>query len=158
MKTLLILFLFIISFEVSAQSISKEVISPLGINQYNGAHKLSSTLGEIVVGNMTAEDGSSQLGNGYHPSLNLATLSLETLHTNLVVKIFPNPVSEILRITHPTEASFEIRIADVNGKVLVEKTITKQTPINVDQYPAGIYLISITTKDKKTNTYKIIKR
>ncbi|CAI8268655.1 MAG: Uncharacterised protein [Polaribacter sp. SA4-10] len=158
MRILLILFLFIISFEASAQSVSKQVISTLGVNQSNGTHKLSATVGEVVIGAMTAEDGSLQLGNGYYPSLNLETLSIETPNTNLLVKVFPNPVSKILYITHPTEDSFKIRIADVNGKVLVEKTITKQTPIKVDQYPSGIYLISITTKDQKTNTYKIIKQ
>lgn len=157
MRILLILFLFIISFEASAQSVSKQVISPLGLNQSAGAHKLSATVGELIVGVMTAEDGSLQLGNGYYPSLNLETLSIETLNTDLWIKVFPNPVSEILYITHPKEDSFQIRIADVNGKVLANKTITKQTPIKVDQYPSGIYLISITTKDQKTNTYKIIK-
>lgn len=158
MRILLILFLFIISFEASAQSVSKQVISTLGVNQSNGTHKLSATVGEVVIGAMTAEDGSLQLGNGYYPSLNLETLSIETPNTNLLVKVFPNPVSKILYITHSTEDSFKIRIADVNGKVLVEKTITKQTPIKVDQFPSGIYLISITTKDQKTNTYKIIKQ
>jgi hypothetical protein len=157
MRILLILFLFITSFEASAQSLSKQVISPLGLNQSTGAHKLSATVGELIIGVMTAEDGSLQLGNGYYPSLNLETLSIETLNTDLLVKVFPNPVRKLLYIIHPVEDSFQIRITDINGKVLANKTITKQTPIKVDQYPSGIYLIAITAKDHKTNTYKIIK-
>jgi hypothetical protein len=74
-----------------------------------------------------------------------------------LVKVFPNPVRKLLYIKHPEEDSFQIRITDINGKVLANKTITKQTPIKVDQYPSGIYLIGITAKDHKTNTYKIIK-
>ena len=158
MKKLLYLFLVFSSIGLWSQSISKQVISSLGANESNGTHTLSSTLGEVAVGVMTAEDGSLQLGNGYYPSLKLEVLSIETPNANLLIKIFPNPMSEILYITHPTEDSFKIRIADINGKVLVEKIITKKIPIEVAQYPSGMYLISIITKDKNTNTYKIIKR
>ena len=61
-----------------SQTISKQVIGPGGATIDNGTNKLSYTTGEVVVGAMTAEDGSIQLGNGYYPSLDLSILNTET--------------------------------------------------------------------------------
>jgi hypothetical protein len=158
MKKLLLLSLTILLFfpaVLSAQSISKQVISTLG---NNGNNQLSFTLGEIVVGSMTAEDGSLQLGNGYYPSLNLVTLSIESPKTNLSIKIYPNPTKELIFITHPTYKYFKILITDLTGKLLLKKQIVNENPVNIERYSPGIYLINITTEDKKTNSYKIIKQ
>ena len=143
---------------LSAQSISKEVIAPLGGTISNSNNQLSYTAGEIVIGGMTAEDGSFQLGNGYYPSLNLEVLSIASPTTNLSVKVYPNPTKEVIFITHPSSNSFKVFISDLTGKVLLQKQVSKQQPINIEKYPTGTYLINVITEDKKTNSYKIIKQ
>ena len=60
------------------QTISKQVIGPAGATYENGTNKLSYTAGEVLVGAMTSEDGSIQLGNGYYPSLDLSTLNTQS--------------------------------------------------------------------------------
>ena len=150
--------LMFLSAGLSAQSISKQVIAPLGGTVSNGNNQLSYTAGEIVIGSMTAEDGSFQLGNGYYPSLNLEVLSIDSPTTNLLVKVYPNPTKELIFITHPISNSFKVFISDLTGKVLLKKEVGKQEPINIESYPTGAYLINVTTEDKKTNTYKIIKQ
>ena len=107
---------------------------------------------------MTAEDGGFQLGNGYYPSLDLSVLSIESPTTNLLVKVYPNPTKEVIFITHPSSNSFKVFISDLTGKVLLQKDVGKQEPINIERYPSGTYLINVTTEDKKTNSYKIIKQ
>ena len=151
-------FFLIFSLGLSAQSISKQVIAPLGATISNSTNKLSSTAGEVVVGSMTAEDGSFQLGNGYYPSLNLEVLSIDSPTTNFLVKIYPNPTKEVIFITHPSSNSFKVFISDLTGKVLLQKEVGKQEPINIEKYPTGTYLINVITEDKKTNSYKIIKQ
>ena len=143
---------------LSAQSISKQVIAPAGSTISNGNNQLSYTAGEVVIGAMTDEDGSFQLGNGYYPSLNLSVLSIESPTTNLLVKVYPNPTKELIFITHPISNSFKVFISDLTGKVLFQKQVGKQEPINIESYPTGTYLINVTTEDKKTNSYKIIKQ
>lgn len=150
--------LMFLSAGLSAQSVSKQVIAPLGGTISNGNIQLSYTAGEVVVGSMTAEDGSFQLGNGYYPSLNLETLSIDSPTTNLLVKVYPNPTKELIFITHPSSTSFKVFISDITGKVLLQKEVGKQEPINIERYPTGTYLINVTTEDKKTNSYKIIKQ
>ncbi|MEN8858234.1 MAG: T9SS type A sorting domain-containing protein [Flavobacteriaceae bacterium] len=158
MKNILYLFLILASFEISAQSISKQVLAPLGGSLSNSNIKLSYTAGEIVVGGMTSEDGSFQLGNGYYPSLNLNVLSINTPTTNLLVKVYPNPIKELIFISHPSSNYFKVFISDLTGKVLLQKEVVKGEPINIENYSKGIYLVKVTTEDKQTNTYKIIKQ
>ena len=156
-KLLLLSALFIFGF-VSAQSISKQVIAPSGSTISNGDNQLSYTAGEVVVGGMTAEDGSVQLGNGYYPSLDLQALSIESQTTNLLVKVYPNPTKEVIFITHPNNITFKVFISDLTGKVLLQKEVGKQEPINIERYPNGTYLINVITEHTKTNSYKIIKQ
>ena len=154
----IILLLFTSSICLS-QSISKQVIGPAGATYENDNNKLSYTAGEVLVGAMTSEDGSIQLGNGYYPSLDLSTLTTETPELKLQVKVFPNPVTELLYISHPTEQFFDVAITDISGKQILQTTQQKQLPLSVQNFTSGTYFVIVTTKDsKQTNTYKIIKR
>ena len=156
----LTLAILLLGFSSYAQpTISKQVIGPGGQTFENGNNKLSYTAGEVVVGAMTDEDGSVQLGNGYYPSLNLSTLNTETPELQLQVKVYPNPTKEVIYITHPTEQFFEVRITDISGKQILQTQNQKQQPLNVQTLTTGTYFITVTTKDsKQTNTYKIIKQ
>ena len=154
----LVLFLFF-GAGLQAQTISKQVIGPSGATFENGNNKLSYTAGEVVVGAMTDEDGSYQLGNGYYPSLDLSTLNTETPELQLQVKVYPNPVTEAIYITHPKEQFFEVAITDISGKQIVQTVHQKEQPLSVQTLSTGTYFITVTTKDsKQTNTYKIIKK
>ena len=160
MKKVLFLLVFIsLSFSGYGQSISKQVIGPVGATYENNTNKLSYTAGEVVVGAMTDEDGTYQLGNGYYPSLDLSTLTTESPELQLQIKVFPNPVSEAIFIIHPTEQFFEVRITDVSGKQILQTAHQKQQPLSVQTLTTGTYFVTVTTKNlKQTNTYKIIKK
>jgi len=141
------------------QSISKQVIGPAGTTYENGNNKLSYTAGELAVGAMTSEDGSIQLGKPYYPSLDLSTLNTESPELQLQVKVYPNPVTEAIYITHPTEQFFEVRITDVSGKQILKTTHQRQQALSVQTLTTGTYFVTVTTKEsKQTNTYKIIKK
>ena len=151
--------ILLVSLSGFSQTISKQVIGPAGATFENGTNKLSYTAGEVVVGAMTDEDGSYQLGNGYYPSLDLSTLNTESPELQLQVKVYPNPVTEAIYITHPTEQFFEVNITDVSGKQILQTGHQKQQPLSVQSLTSGIYFITVTTKEsKQTNTYKIVKK
>ena len=155
---ILVFLLFGIS-SYAQPAISKQVIGPSGATFENGNNKLSYSAGELAVGAMTSEDGSIQLGNGYYPSLDLSTLNTESPELKLQVKVFPNPVTEAIYITHPTEQFFEVRITDVSGKQILQTAYQKQQALSVQTLTTGTYFITVTTKQsKQTNTYKIVKK
>jgi hypothetical protein len=150
----------LLGFSAYAQpTISKQVIGPNGATYENGNNKLSYTVGELVVVAMTDEYGAYQLGNGYYPSLDLSTLTTEIPELQLQVKVFPNPVTDALFISHPTEQFFEVRFTDVNGKQILKKMHQNHQPLSVQALTKGTYFVTVTIKDsKQINTYKIIKQ
>jgi hypothetical protein len=159
MRYFILVFLLLGFSSYSQPTISKQAIGPSGATFENGNNKLSYTAGEVVVGAMTDEDGSYQLGNGYYPSLDLSTLNTESPELQLQVKVFPNPVAEAIFITHPTEQFFEVRITDISGKQILQTGHQKEQPLSVQTLTTGTYFVTVTTKDsKQTNTYKIINK
>ena len=155
MKKLILLLL--ITCIASAQSISKQVIGAAGKTLSNSNLKISYTVGEPVVGLMTA--GGNQLGNGYYPALNLQALSVEDNLLDLQLKVYPNPTSQSFYVSHPELNSFGITIVDLNGKHLYSGTINKEEPLDLSSFTQGMYLVTIeNTTTHKKNTYKIIKK
>lgn len=140
-----------------SQTISKQVIGTAGKTQSNSNLKVSWTTGEPVVGLMTA--GGNQLGNGYYPALDLQALSVEDNVMDVQLRIYPNPTSQSLYVSHPDLNSFGITIVDLNGKQLYQGIINKDEPLDVSNYTQGMYMVTIenATTNKK-NTYKIIKK
>jgi len=155
MKKLIIIVL--ISSIGQAQTISKQVIGANGKTLSNSNLKVSYTVGEPVVGLMTA--GGNQLGNGYHPALNLQALSVEDNVLDVQLRVYPNPTSQSLYVSHPDVNSFGITIVDLNGKQLYSGTIKKEEPLDVSNYTQGMYLVTVESEiTHKKNTYKIIKK
>jgi hypothetical protein len=67
--------------------------------------------------------------------------------------IFPNPA--ISEVTILTGADSEITIYDIYGVQYYKRQVSGQTTIPL-QYPAGLYFISIITRDNKTSTHKLL--
>ena len=156
MRTFTLLFL-LVSSSTFAQSISKQVIGTAGKTQTNSNLKVSWTTGEPVVGLMTA--GGNQLGNGYYPAMDIQALSIDDVALNVEIKVYPNPTSQSLYVTHPDLTSFQIQIVDMNGKQIYAGTIQKDVPLDVSSYTQGMYLVIIENNvTNQKNTYKIIKK
>ena len=155
MKYLIIILL--LSFVGYSQSISKQVIGTAGKTQTNSNLKVSWTTGEPVVCLMTA--GGNQLGNGYYPAMDIQALNIEDNLIDFQIKVYPNPTSQFLYVTHPEISSFFIHIVDLNGKLMYSGTINKEEPLDISNYSTGIYVVTIENKESnKKNNYKIIKK
>ena len=153
----LLITLLLVSTLGYAQSISKQVIGAAGKTQTSSNLKLSWSAGEPVVGLMTA--GGNQLGNGYYPAKDVQALSVEDNTMDIQLRLYPNPTTQSLYITHPEFSSFGVQIADLNGKQLYAGSIKKDEPLDVSSYPQGLYLVIIeNTTTHQKNTYKIIKK
>jgi hypothetical protein len=152
-----IVIFFLISSISYSQSISKQVLGSAGSSQSTSSLKVNWSIGEPVVGLMTA--GSNQLGNGYYPALDLQALSVEDNVLDVQLRVYPNPTSQSIYVMHPDVNSFGITIVDLNGKHLYSGTINKEEPLDVSNYTQGMYLVTVENKEtQKKNTYKIIKK
>lgn len=152
-----VIFILLVASMSYSQTISKQVIGTSGKTLTNSNLKVSYTVGETVVGLMTASG--NQLGNGYYPAMDIQALNIEDNALALEIKLYPNPTSQSLYVSHPEYNSFLIQIADLNGKQIHTGNIEKEIPLDVSSYTQGMYLVTIEdTANHKKNTYKIIKK
>jgi len=152
-----VLFLLVTTMGYS-QTISKQVLGAAGKTLTNSNIKISWTVGEPVVGLMTA-GGRNQLANGYHQAFNIQVLSLQDNSIEAQILVFPNPTSQFLYVSHPELNAFGIQIVDLNGKQVYSGTISKEQPLDVSNYFQGMYFVTIENKvTNQKNTYKIIKK
>lgn len=86
-----------------------------------------------------------------------STLTIESLNSN-DFSLYPNPVSNWLTIKIGSNAEAKVTIVDINGKQLLEKEIhTNISSLNVEQLPAGVYLITI-NNNNASSTKRFIKQ
>ena len=136
-RRIFLVFLVMVLYNTAhSQTISKQVVGTSGNTLSNSNLKVSWTIGEPVVGLMTA--GGKQLGNGYHSSLNVQALSVEESLLDVQLIVYPNPTSEMLYVSHPELNSFFIQISDLNGKLIYSNTINKEQPLDVSNYSQGM--------------------
>jgi uncharacterized delta-60 repeat protein len=83
--------------------------------------------------------------------LNDVSTSSSSIDQVSTLKIFPNPTSDQLVINYPFSSNEQavITIADLSGKILREEKVSYSGDyyiINVNDFPAGIYLLTFKTK------------
>jgi len=76
------------------------------------------------------------------------------------IKIYPNPAFSGFYIALPeTAANSEYTLIDTNGKTLRKGKLTEtETFVRVSEFTSGIYILNITDANRKSNSYKIIKK
>jgi len=74
--------------------------------------------------------------------------------------IYPNPVNNILNIKLSDSEKYDIQISDVNGKIIMKKTVLptdKLSQISVADLPQGVYFINV-IKASNTFSKKFVKQ
>lgn len=114
-------------------------------------------MGNMVVCSAFSGDQGRQLWNVTPP-----VLAIKTPEPIFSLNVFPNPVSKIvsIRITDAKGASMYLKIFDINGRLIMEKSLpsTEQVDgIDVSHLPTGTYIVWVTDGErwasKKINKY-----
>ncbi len=88
--------------------------------------------------------------------INIAVLSFEEF-TDENIKVYPNPVSSVLKFHNYTQTELTITINDITGKILkVSKSRKEHLEIDFNKYPTGVYFVHVDSKTK-ASTFKIVK-
>ncbi|MDR1666979.1 MAG: Ig-like domain-containing protein [Bacteroidales bacterium] len=73
-----------------------------------------------------------------------------------IARIYPNPTEGMLTLDFETAGERHITLSDVAGKVLLRQTVSEPTiRIDISNYPAGVYLVTI-NDGKKQKTVRVI--
>jgi hypothetical protein len=135
------------------------IVSASGYNVSEGV-SLSWTLGETVIPTFKSQDGSLILTHGFQQKMIITAIE-ETIIEKVKIKVFPNPVTEIMTIQFDTPFDEEIimDVIDYQGKTfksdIIESTVTNKQ-VNLQDIPAGIYYLRL-MKGKLINVYKVVK-
>ncbi|MDR0799095.1 MAG: leucine-rich repeat protein [Dysgonamonadaceae bacterium] len=73
---------------------------------------------------------------------------IETIEANPFLRIYPNPVSENFYIGGISQ-SMQITVLDVNGKIVLKRTVVPGEAISVQHLPKGIYVVQAEGKTMK---------
>lgn len=84
------------------------------------------------------------------------TTGIEESDINQTISFYPNPTQGVIQLKN-AESIKTISIFSLNGQLLNIET-ENQTSISLQEYPAGIYFLSIEKTDGQRFTDKIIKR
>lgn len=168
--------IFVLIFLISVSKLSSQSITPFTLNiagfttTQNGYSLTVSTGETISITNFKAPNGES-LNSGFLQNNPPLVTGIEELLSKIgdnEVSITPNPTNTITNLltnfTQPGQLQYQI--LDVGSKLLFRSQtqnalITKQTKIELQNYPAGIYYILVFFKPNsgiaKTGVYKIVK-
>jgi hypothetical protein len=75
-----------------------------------------------------------------------------------VIKLYPNPVNDILSISTSHVSISNVEVVDINGRIVksVSSNNSFDSKINVSDLSAGVYIINIYSENNKT-TKKFVK-
>jgi len=113
-----------------------------------------------LVDNATGGWGHINLDNLIIPTVGNATAriteELEKVEETIVLRVYPNPVTDELHLDLPKESVYELSILSMDGKEVRNQTLTGST-LDVRALNPGMYLVMVTT-DSQKHVFRIIKR
>ena len=72
----------------------------------------------------------------------------EALMNDIEITAYPNPASDALTIKASSEDALLFELYAMDGKVMLTKTFSKATQINVAELASGLYLYTVKNKDQ----------
>lgn len=139
---------------------SQEIIVSSGGEGIASAGSFSYSLGQVFYNSNVDSDGS--MSQGVQQVVESSSMSNPQLGTvKLQAVTYPNPTSAylILTITDPNLTNLSYRLANMQGKVLLQGFIDRSdTEISMQGQSSGVYVLRVNQKNIELKTFKIIKK
>ncbi len=129
------------------------------INNYSGDFStetlwVSSSIGDFAAGSLVSE--SMEVLNTYVELGAQKTLGVPGIFDETL--IYPNPASDRLIIKSGKIIDGEVMILNLKGELLIYKTLSQVTEIDISGLYPGVYIVKIASEDgHSTSTMKLLK-
>lgn len=74
------------------------------------------------------------------------------------VSIVPNPADDYLQLSSSNSESFQFKIVDAMGSILMKDVLTGSKKINTSEFKSGVYFVSFESSSNRPFTRKVIIR
>lgn len=82
---------------------------------------------------------------------------LNELDAEQLIDVYPNPAADNIHIKHPDATAIEsIEVFDLSGRLVLSEK--KQSTINIESLPAGMFTVQVILSDKKKYLVKMIRK
>jgi hypothetical protein len=81
----------------------------------------------------------------------------DNFNSKMVINLYPNPTKNQLNIILTSNQNTKLEIFSIEGKLVEQQTIQKNTVVDVSKYNTGLYFIQATTNDGKIYRNKFVK-
>ena len=156
MKTLFTLFAFAVFCNCGAQT----SVNASGGDVGSATGSLSYSVGQVFQETVIA--GNNSTIQGVQQPFEITTLGVDNFASITVeMKVYPNPTSSILFLNFADFAkrSSSYELFDTSGKMIRNAKIqSKESQIDLQQSPSGIYILKVSAENVVLKTFKIIKK
>ena len=150
MRVLFTFFLtLLITTGFSQTELRKSSLSTGGGSASNGNLYMVYAIGEIGVQESTV--GNTHLSEGFVGPDLTALVGIEDYGVLNGLKIYPNPVKDMLQINLPQTGTYEVHIFDLTGKEIFYRNIedSNEAQYNIANFKTGVYLLVIADRENK---------
>lgn len=117
---------------------------------------VSFSLGQVA--DISTINGSGFLEEGLqHPAESMEVSAVHN-HSDLPVKIYPNPVFDLLNIQMPQAGNYHCELLDMKGRSVQQAGFnTTEYQLNLSELAPAFYMLNISADSGETTTLKIFK-
>lgn len=139
---------------------SQEAIVASGGNSAGVNGNVSYSVGQVIYTTHFGSNGS--IVQGVQQPFEIQTLlGLDNININLQLSVYPNPTANLLSldVKNYNFENLQYQLFDINGRIILSgKIVQESTQLQLDVFPAAIYLLKVTDNNKEIKTFKIIKK
>jgi len=130
-----------IIFGVTAQTkISHQVIASSGDQMQSASMHLDFTMGEFMIESLGSDP---KVTHGFQqPQLSMMVRVVDPLFAGKI-KVYPNPVHDVLNVAIEEEGAFHLVIIDMYGKEILSNEFSTLKQMNIKHLTPGSYALVI---------------
>jgi hypothetical protein len=137
-------------------------VNDKGETVYNNADANGNIHWNLQDNAIAANRNNSQFGKVYLNNVQkpyITGISENALAKN-TLKVYPNPVNDILQVQIPSSEFQSLRITDLSGKQVLNRSIQRSSgyeTIDVSHLVAGMYIVTVNSSDTSLRTKIVVK-
>ena len=151
------LFTFTFAFSLSTAT-AQESVNTTGGDASGSGGTVAYSLGQVFY---TTNSGTSgTISQGVQQAYEISTVGMKETELTISLSVFPNPTTDhlTLQIHDYNNEKLTYQLFDMQGKLLSsEVIISNQTQINMSDLPVATYFMIVMQKNRKIQSFKIIK-